>query len=56
MADLEGITRLKLKILDTENDEKRAVLMEKLQKLQNWEHPRVTQKMNDLRQRGFFNK
>jgi hypothetical protein len=48
MADLEGITRLKLKILDTEDPGKRAVLMEKLVKLQNWEHPRVTQKMKEL--------
>lgn len=48
MADLEGITRLKLKIMDTEDHEKRAVLMEKLEKLQQWEHPRVTQKMKEL--------
>ncbi len=55
MADLEGIARMKLKIMDTEDPEKRAVLLEKLEKLQNWEHPRVTQKMNELRQKGFFN-
>ena len=48
MADLEGITRLKLKILDTEDPDKRAVLLGKLEKLQNWEHPRVTQKMKEL--------
>lgn len=48
MADIEGMTHLKLKILDEEDPEKLAVLMKKLEKLQRWEHPRVTQKMNEL--------
>jgi len=54
MADLEGIAKLKLKILECDNDEKRNVLLMKLEKLKNWEHPRVTQKMEELRRRGLI--
>jgi hypothetical protein len=52
MADLEGMAKMKLKILDCEDPEKRTVLIQKLEKLKNWEHPRVTQKMSELRARG----
>ncbi len=51
MADLEGMTKLKLKILDCEDAEKRDVLIKKLERLKTWEHPRVTEKMAELRSR-----
>lgn len=54
MSDLEGIAKLKLKILDSDDPEKTKVLMSKLEKLKMWEHPRVTQKMNELRCRGLI--
>lgn len=54
MADLEGIAKLKLKILESEDPEYTKVLIKKLEKLKTWEHPRVTQKMNELRHRGLI--
>lgn len=54
MADFEGIARMKLKIMDTENPEKRKVFEEKLEKLKKWEHPRVSQKMTELKCRGMI--
>jgi hypothetical protein len=54
MADLEGMTKLKLKILDCEDAEKRDVLIKKLERLKTWEHPRVTEKMAELRMRNFL--
>lgn len=54
MSDLEGIAKLKLKILDSEDPERTKVLTQKLEKLKEWEHPRVTQKMDELRRRGLI--
>lgn len=51
MSDLEGLTRLKLKIIDCEDPDTRALLVQKFEKLKVWEHPRVTQKMKELRAR-----
>lgn len=52
MSDLEGMTKLKLKILDCEDPERRKVYIHKLEKLKVWEHPRVTEKFRELRQKN----
>ena len=50
-ADLEGMTKLKLRILECEDIDARAVLIQKFERLKTWEHPRVTAKMAELRSR-----
>lgn len=52
MADIEGMNRLKLKFNETDDPDTRAIILAKLEKLKNWEHPRVTAKMSELRSRG----
>lgn len=54
MSDLEGMMKLKLKILDCENPELRSMYIRKLEKLKTWEHPRVTEKLRELRQRNII--
>lgn len=51
MSDLEGMTKLKLRILECEDVDTRAFLIQKLERLKTWEHPRVTAKMAELRSR-----
>jgi hypothetical protein len=53
-ADLEGMTKLKLKILECEDIDARAVLIQKFERLKTWEHPRVTAKMAELRMRNLI--
>ena len=51
MADFEGMLSMQLKIMDCEDPDRRALLVEKLEKLKRWEHPRVTAKLAELRAR-----
>lgn len=52
MSDIEGMTKLKLKILNCEDPELREIYIRKLEKLKTWEHPRVTEKLRELRQKN----
>lgn len=54
MSDLEGMTKLKLKILDCEDPELRKLYIRKLEKLKTWEHSRVTEKFRELRQKNII--
>lgn len=54
-SDLEGISRLKLMYTECEDPDKRTVLLGKIEKLKAWEHPRVTQKLAELRARKIIN-
>lgn len=51
MSDVEGLVKLKLKYLDTDDPDKREALLKKIEKLKNWEHPRVTEKLKQLNTR-----
>ena len=48
MADLEGMARLREKIMYCEDPERRQVYINKLEKLKYWQHPRVTAKLKEL--------
>lgn len=52
MSDLEGMMKLKLKVLECEDPERRSMYIRKLEKLKTWEHPRVTEKLAELRQKN----
>lgn len=54
-SDLEGISRLKLMYLECDNPDRKAKILEKINKLKTWEHPRVTQKLSELRFRKIIN-
>ena len=54
-VDVEGMIRLKLSYLEEENPDKQKIIAEKMEKLKNWEHPRVRNKLNELNQRGIIN-
>ncbi len=54
-SDLEGISRLKLMYTECDDPDLRTVLLKKIEKLKTWEHPRVTQKLKELRERKIIN-
>lgn len=54
MADIEKMREIVEEYKYTEDPERRVILKEKLEKLRNWEHPRVTAKLNELKSRGIM--
>lgn len=54
-TDVEGMIRLKLAYLDEENPKKKSIILAKMEKLKNWEHPRVLQKIHELHARKIIN-
>ncbi len=54
MADYEKMSCIIAEMADTCDPDRREILKEKYKKIKEWVHPRVDEKMRDLRSRGII--